>query len=447
MKAQFAYLKYKLDSSFWFIPGLMIVAAILLSFGMVELDRIFIDLSINVSDLVYNATPDGARQLLTTIASSMITVTSLVFSMTLVALTLASQQLGPRLLENFMRDKGNQLVLGFFIATFVYALLVLRTISDIDDAHFVPSVAIAASIVMSIISFAILIFFIHHVAESIQADAVIANVSKNLDDLIETHFTKEESAEDAPAEGAVADDLGKWPEDFDETATPISRDKSGYIQTLDINTLKSIATGNNVRIRLDCRPGHFVISGTPVAHVSGETKISDDLISKIRATFVFGPKRTPAQDIEYEIRVLAEIAVRALSPGINDHYTAITCVDRLAAALVAIQRCRIPGANIRDKSGKVILKTVPPDFEGMLDAAFNDIRQSAAQNTAVTIRLLESMTILAQQCTSPAHKKAIKRHIDMIMRAAKEFIFEPNDKADVEDRLEAARMCLGGETA
>lgn len=435
MKAQIAYLRYKIDSSFWFVPGLMIVAAIALSFGMVEFDRFLEGRSINLSEWLYNATPDGARQLLMTIASSIITVTSLVFSMTLVALTLASQQLGPRLLENFMRNRANQVVLGFFVATFVYALLILRTISEVDQAHFVPETAIATAIVMSIASFAILIFFIHHVAESIQADAVIASVSANLDRLIKMNFVEHDGKESAD-EAAVSD---SWPSDFDKRAVPLCGDTSGYIQTLDLDTLRSLAIEHNVRIHLDCRPGHFVVEGCPLAFIAADGDLSEDVRERILATFVFGPKRTPAQDVEYEIRVLAEIAMRALSPGINDHYTAITCVDRLTAALAPILRLRIPGGDIFDDDGSVILRTIPPGFRGMLDAAFNDIRQSAAKNTAVTIRLLESLSLLAQQCTSADHRKAVGRHVEMVARSAEEFIFEPNDKADVEARLRVAR--------
>ena len=435
MKAQFDYLRYKLDSSFWFVPGLMIVCAIALSFAMVAVDRTLLDRSIDVSDWLYSATPDGARQLLTTIASSIITVTSLVFSMTLVALTLASQQLGPRLLENFMRYRANQLVLGFFVATFVYALLVLRTISDIDDAHFVPSCAIVAAIVMSIASFGILIFFIHHVAQSLQADSVVANVAGNLDKLIESTFAAPESTSGATVGQA-------WPDDFDDNSVPVCASESGYIQTLDIDALKRLAVEHEVMLRLDCRPGHFVVEGCPVAHVYPGSDLPEGLQKRLFNMFVVGPKRTPAQDIEYEIRVIAEIAVRALSPGINDFYTATTCVDRLTAALVSIARRDFPSPDIRDANGKIVLRSVPPDFEGLLDTAFNDIRQSAAGNTAVSVRLLESLAILARASVDAEQRRAIGKHADMIERSVAEFIFDPSDTSDAEERLRTLRRSL-----
>jgi len=442
MKAHLDYLKYRLDSSFWFVPGLMIIGAIVLSFAMVALDRTLVAASVDVSGWLYSATPDGARQLLTTIASSIITVTSLVFSMTLIALTLASQQLGPRLLENFMRNKPNQLVLGFFVATFVYSLLVLRTVSDIDGAGFVPSCATVLAIVMSIFSFAILIFFIHHVAESIQADSVIANVSDNLDRLIAVSFDRK----DAGLERDEPNEETAWPEDFDERAIAVCGTESGYIQTLDIESLKKLAIDESVVLKLDCRPGHFVVEGHPVAYVYSRGEMSDQLPGQVFTRFVIGPKRTTAQDVEYEIRVIAEIAVRALSPGINDYYTAVTCIDRLTAAIVSIMNHDVGVPDIYDEAGKVVLRTVPPDFGGLLDTAFNDIRQCAHGITAVTIRLLESLAVLAQASKDRNHSTAIERHVEMVGRAAAEFIYEPCDKADAEARLKTARDLLQAET-
>jgi uncharacterized membrane protein len=434
MRAQLEYLRYKLDSSFWFLPSLMILGAIALSFAMVALDRALIDASIDVSDWLYSATPDGARQLLTTIASSIITVTSLVFSMTLVALTLASQQLGPRLLENFMRYRTNQLVLGFFVATFVYSLLVLRTISDIDEAHFVPSCAIVAAIGMSIVSFAILIFFIHHVAQSIQADSVVANVAGNLDQLIERNLVARDDGPAAPKTD--------WPEDFENRCLAVCATQSGYVQTLDIAALKKLAAEQNAVFQLDYRPGHFVIAGRPVAYIYPESAGGGGLQKDVASQFVIGPKRTPAQDVEYEIRVLAEIAVRALSPGINDYYTATTCVDRLTAALVSILQYDFPPRDVCDDTGRVVLRSATLDFEGMLDTAFNDIRQSAAGNTAVTIRLLEALATLAGIEADDAQRRAIGKHIAKLERSVGEFIADPSDKADAEMRLKEAHDAL-----
>jgi uncharacterized membrane protein len=438
MRAQLIYLKYKLSSSYWFVPGLMILGAIALAFGIVRLDHALLDASIDVSGWLYSGTPAGARQLLATIASAIITATSLVFSMTLIALTLASQQLGPRLLENFKRDRVNQSVLGFFVATFVYSLLVLLAVSDVDKAKFVPVCATVGAIAMSIVSFGFLIFFIHHVAGSIQADDVVANVSNSLERLIEANLVDAPEGADAPKPTSP----GGWPEDFEDNAVPVRAVESGYIETLDFAALESLSVEQKVVMRVDCRPGHFVVRGFPIAYVYPTANFSDELRRDIDRNIVFGPKRTPAQDVEYEIRVIAEIAVRALSPSLNDYYTAVNCVDRLTAALVSILHRDFPPADRCDAEGKVVLRTVPPDFEGMLGTAFHDIRQSAHGNTAVTTRLLEALSVLALASRHEDQRQAVERQAEMIGRAAAEFIFDSNDRSDVDRRLDAVRRNL-----
>jgi uncharacterized membrane protein len=245
-----------------------------------------------------------------------------------------------------------------------------------------------------------------------------------------------------PGQEARVPDEATWPADFDAKAAPVCAVETGYIQTLDIDALKDLAIAREAVLCLDCRPGHFIVAGCPVAYVCPAEVLDEDLQADILAKFVMGPKRTPAQDVEYEIRVLAEIAVRALSPGINDFYTATTGVDRLTAALVSIMRCDFPPKDICDEEGRIVLRTAPLDFAGMVDTAFNDIRQSAAGNTAVTIRLLEALHVLAGASRDAGQREAIERHLAMIERSVGEFIAEPNDRADAEDRLKAVREIL-----
>jgi uncharacterized membrane protein len=443
MMAQLAYWKYKLDSSFWFIPGLMTLVGIAFSFAMVALDRSLESRSIDVTPWLYGASPDGARQLLTTIASSVITATSLVFSMMLVALTLASQQLGPRLLESFMRDRLNQLVLGSFVATFVYALLVLRAVREGGPEEFVPYCATSMAIALSIMTFGILIFFIHHVGASIQSDAVVARVGLDLETLIDkTLKPGARDKGDQTARDAARDRGYAFPEDFDATAAGVCVAASGYLQTADFDSLKRLAAKRGLRIRLDCRPGHFLVAAVPVAFVHPAGRVDDAVRDEIRRALVTGPKRTPAQDMEYEIRVMAEIAIRALSPGINDYYTAVRCVDGLTASLASILAREFPDPALRDDDGNVVLLTMPCEFEGLVRAAFDDIRQSAQGNTAVTIRLVDAIDTLSSLCGEDGHRHALERQLDMLVRSAEELIFEPNDRADVVRRAAAARKSL-----
>jgi uncharacterized membrane protein len=443
MMAQLAYWKYKIDSSFWFIPGLMTIAGIALSFVMVAIDRDLESRSIDVTPWLYSASPDGARQLLTTIASSVITATSLVFSMMLIALTLASQQLGPRLLESFMRDRINQFVLGSFVATFVYALLVLRAVREGDSGEFVPYCAASMAIALSIVTFGILIFFIHHVAASVQSDAVVARVGRDLESLVDKTLGPDvRNNGDCDARNARRDSRSVFLDDFDASAVGVCLVQSGYLQTADTSSLKRLASERGLRIRLDCRPGHFLVASVPVAFVGPAGRVDDAVQDEIRRALVTGPKRTPAQDMEYEVRVMAEIAIRALSPGINDYYTAVRCVDGLTASLASIMAREFPDPALCDDSGNVVLLTMPSEFGGLVRAAFDDIRQSAQGNTAVTIRLVDAIGTLSSLCRHDGHRRALERQLKMLVRSAEEFVFEPNDRTDVVQRTAAARKSL-----
>jgi uncharacterized membrane protein len=188
MKTKLLKLWDSLRATFWLVPTLMAIMAIGLSFAMVALDEAVGNRVLEKVGWVWAGGPEGARGLLSTVAGSMITVAGVVFSITIVALSLASSQYGPRLLRNFVRDKGNQIVLGSFIATFVYCLLVLRTVRGDDGAHFVPAIAITLGMVLTLASLGVLIYFIHHVSISIQAATIIGLVSHELNEVIERLF-------------------------------------------------------------------------------------------------------------------------------------------------------------------------------------------------------------------------------------------------------------------
>lgn len=431
MKAHFAYLSYKINSSFWFLPSLITIGSVALAFAAVYTDRSWIGVSAYSKDWLFTAEPESVRQMLVTIAGSMITVASLVFSITLVALTLASQQLGPRLLTNFKEDRANQLVLGVFVGTFVYSLLVLGTVSSAGDTWFVPYCAAVVAVVLAIGSFGVLIFFFHHMAESIEADFVIAQVFQRLVDSIDTTYPEEEAGSAGP-EKMPKDAVG---EGADRNKTEIATPETGYIQAIDVDALRDLAETHSLTLELLCRPGHFVVETCPIAEVAADGPIDGDIEASVSEAIVVGPKRTPTQDIEYQIRALVEIAVRALSAGVNDHNTALTCIDQLGAALARILRREMPDRLIRSDSGEILVKQDLPDFQGLMDASFHDIRQNSSGDAAVSIRLVQTLTMLSRFAATPARRAVIRRHAEMIERATAEFIFEPCDRDDVTSQL------------
>jgi uncharacterized membrane protein len=360
----------------------------------------------------------------------MITVASLVFSMTLVALTLASSQLGPRLISRFMRDRVNQVVLGTFIATFLYALLVLQTVTEGAAGPFVPHISITVALALTVISLGWLVYFIHHVADSIQADTVIAEVYADLSRALDHIYPR--LAADEPASWATEPIPAEL---LAQPAAAVPAPKVGYVQAIDTHALVRQAREHDLVSRIDRRPGQFVIARRPLMRAWPRSRVSDQVIEAAAAAVVVGPKRTPTQDVEFSIGALVEIAVRALSPGINDPRTAMTCIDRLAAALAHLTRSGQRSRLIHDQDGALRLIAHPTTFENAIDAAFNQIRQAANGHVGVLIRLIEGLSEVAALATTDQQRAALARHADMLRRACRGSIAEKDDRADAERRL------------
>ena len=346
------FLKYwdRLLGSFWFLPIVMAGAAVALAYATIALDRTTTVGWVRAQSWAYNGSAEGATAMLGTIASSMITIAGVVFSMTLVVLSLASSQLGPRLLRGFMTDKGTQVVLGTFVATFLYSLFVLRSIRRADEGLFVPHLSVACGVLFVVTSLGVFVYFIHHVAVSIQADAVVARVGAELAERIERHFPE------TIGQGAHAP--ADLPEAFARDSCSIGAAEDGYVQLIDSNALLALAVEEDLVLRVERRPGHFVIKGSPLALAWPGKRVHDRIQARINAAFVVGSQRTSVQDVELAVNQLVEIAVRALSPGVNDPFTAVACVDRLGAALSRLAQREMPSPCRRDAENK--LRVVTP---------------------------------------------------------------------------------------
>ncbi|MBD2233776.1 DUF2254 domain-containing protein [Phormidium tenue] len=436
MGTKFGKLLDSLHSSFWFIPTLMVVLAIGLSLITIGIDqKLEADIISNLG-WAYALGPNGSRAILSAIAGSMVTVATTAFSITIVALQLASSQFGPRLLRNFMQDTGNQIVLGTFISTFVYSLMVLRTINGVAENEFVPHIAVTCGIGLAIASIGVLIYFIHHSATSIQVDHVISRVGCELDEVIDRLFpqqvgrgTSEHRAEPLSSE---------IPPNFDHEATAIQATSSNYVQAIDTKQLMQIATETNILLQLQRRPGDFVVKGSPLALAYPAESGSKKLVKQINGAFVLGSQRTDQQDVEFSINQLVEIAVRALSPGINDPFTAIRCIDQLSAALCHLAQKEIPSAYRYDDQDKLRVIAAPVTFADVTDAAFNQIRQYGQTSVAVTMRLLEAIAVIALFTYTKADRAALLRHANMIEHGSQEGIPEELDRQDVKERYLAA---------
>jgi uncharacterized membrane protein len=432
----------RLRSSFWFVPAGMACLAVALAFGGVAIDEAVPDDWVRSMGWTYTGGAEGASLLLSTVAGSMIAIAGTVFSMTLVALSLASSQLGPRLLRNFMRDTANQVVLGTFVATFVYCLLVLRTIRRADEVAFVPHLSVSLAVLLAMVSIGVLIYFIHHVSVSIQADEVVARIGQELEQGIERLFPGYLGVPASEPVRAAAE--AGLPAALARAARTVGAAEDGYLQLIDAKALMDLAGEDDLLLRLERRPGHYLVKGQPMVTVWPADRVTDALVAKLHAAFVFGNQRTSAQDVEFSFDQLVEIAVRALSPGINDPFTAVSCVDRLASALCRLARRDMPSHLRFDTQGRLRLVAGGSSFTGIVDAAFNQIRQCARGNPAVAIRLLDAITLVADHVRSAQDADCLRRHADMIMRGAREAVPEAEDRLAVETRYLAATQALGG---
>ena len=422
--------------SFWFLPAVMAFGAAVLAVITVAVDEEVNTSSIE-GDFVYAGGPEGARTLLGTIAASMIGVAGVSFSITVASLTLASGQFGPRILRNFTRDRGNQVVLGTFIAGFIDCLLVLRTVRGTDGDDFVPYISVTVGLVLALAGLAVLIYFIHHVSTSIQATSIVAAIGREFDHAVERMFPGTIGAEpppDAELEGVA--------EDVDREGAEIPARKDGYVQGIDLQRLLSIAIRDDLVIRMRHRPGHFVSKGTALASVVPKASVSAATIQRLQSAVFVGDHRTPDQDVEFSVDQLVEIAVRALSPGVNDPFTAMACLERLGAGLRRLAVVQIPSPYRHDDSGRLRVIAWPVDFEGVFDAALNQIRQYGAESAAVAIRMLEVIAGVAEVAEEPDRRRALLRHAVMIERGSRQAIKEELDLQAIEERYRAVVATL-----
>jgi uncharacterized membrane protein len=435
---------YHLRASFWFLPALMAGGAVALSSTTMLIDRNWISGEGLPFWLIFNGDPESARTVLSVIAGSMMTVAGVVFSITIVVLSLASSQFGPRLIRNFMNVRANQIVLGTFVATFIYSLLVLHGTEPPAAAVFVPRLSVSVSVALSLVSLALLIFFIHSVSESIQAENIIARVRRDLEKSVERLFPEPFSAEDDPPAGPIHREYA-IPTACDRVACQVKSEHSGYLQALDNEALMRIAQQEDLLIHLGYRPGDFIAKGSLLVTVWPGARVDDRLSRKINALFIVGAERTLEQDAEFAISQLVEIAVRALSPGINDPITAITCIDWLGASLCQLANRRMPASHRFGENHRLRVICKPFGFEGMVDAAFNMIRQNSQGVAAVSIRLLETIAMVAAQTAREEDRAALRRHAAMVAHGCKAALSAEGDLRDLEKRYRTAIESLGGD--
>lgn len=430
-------LRERLTTSFWLVPSAMTLGAVLLSILTLKLDG---DEGVPFAAHFWDGRADGARQLLAALAGSMITLAGIVFSVTIVVLTLAAAQFGPRLLRNFMHDRGNQVVPGTFVATFVYCVVVLGSIRGPQEGAFIPHLSINVGLLLGMISIGVFIYFLHHIAVSIQAERLVASIGRQLIAVIHELFPEEigKSNENPPSAT-----LPQLPPRFADEAVCVGAVRDGYIQAIEGGMLMMLAETEDAVIRLLYRPGDFVTKNSCVMLVWKEKAgVSPRLQKKLAKTIILGEERTPTQDPEYAAHQMIEIALRALSPALNDPFTTIICIDWLGAGLSQMGVRDIPSPGRYGACGKLRVIAPTTSFADLADVAFNQIRQYGHQSVPVTLRMLETMAQVSEKVRRVEDRETLRYHATLVREDALTRVPNERDRERINELYRRAMLIM-----
>ena len=405
-------------SSLWFVPVLFCVLYMAATAGIYAFEVSHLQ-GLDLPPLFFSGTIDDAKSIVVALLSSMITMATLAISITMIVLSLSASQLGPRLIRAFMSDRQTQSYIGLFFGTVVSCFILTVILHDIGaQSEIVPRLSISMVLLLCFFNLFVLLGFVHHVAQSCIADQMIITVSETLMRAInrltdrddESLIAKKEKLTlygDKPPAG--------WPKDFERRKQEIAFRRAGYIQFIDYKGLAAAAQKHGLYIQLKIRAGKFVVeSENGVFVYVTQDKLNDDMIRQILNCFGIGGTRTPTQDIEYSIRHLVEIGLRALSPGINDNFTAIAVLDRLSAALVILFRKRLPQEWFYDEEDTVRVYAQQSDEHRIVMQAFNQIRFAATDKPDILYHMLRKMDTLVDLAETAEQKNSLNDQLDEI---------------------------------
>jgi uncharacterized membrane protein len=434
-----------LSSSLWFIPGAIVGVSVVLAVVLIEVSERVDSEALAELPRLFGAGAAGSRGMLSTIAGSVITVAGVTFSITIAALALASAQYTPRVLRTFMGDRANQVVLGTFVGVYSYCLVVLRTIRGGDEGTFVPSIAVLGGFVLALVSVGVLIFFIHHIAGALQASTILDRVRRTTEIALGDLFPDDDSEsldEDESVPTATGNGAA-W------RALPAPR--TGYVQSVDVGGLIAFAREHDVIVRMDRAVGDFVTADAPLLSLAPaeeegadrepSTRHDVDTADTLRSLFTINAHRTVEQDPAFGILQIADIALKALSPGINDTTTAVTCVDHLGALLACAAKRRI-GPRVREEPDGVTVITAGPSFSGLVALAFDDIRRNASGNVTVLGRLFDAIESAATFTRNPGRHRALAEQVELLAEATQRTVGAPSDRELLAERARLARVRL-----
>ncbi len=432
-----------LRESLWFVPLLMVLASLGLAYGLVQFDQSTSANGTRRLPLLFGIDAGGAGGMLNAIAGSMLTVAALTFSLLLAAIAQVSNQYSPRALRNFMRDLVNQFVMGYFVSVFTYCLVVQGTIRAARAVHFVPTTAVLVGLLLALGGVGALIFFIHHVAEALQTGTLVhrimAETEREIDRLFPLHFGQELHPEARAAAEAWAATSAGW--------FPVLATEAGYLQYIDAPGLLAWATRHRTVLRLEVHIGDFVGTGQPLFSVrAGMERAATpqaDWPADLLGHVSIGRHRNPGQDVAFGLQQLVDIALKALSPAVNDTTTAIMAIDYLGELTGRLARREFPGALRSDGQHLRVLVRVY-SFAEYVRLAFDLVRENARGNPAVLRRLLRALALAARQVRDPTRRPALHEQAALLLACAQASLRTDYERQEVQALYDELRPAWEG---
>lgn len=425
--------------SLWFIPAAMVCGSVALALALIEAQALVGAGLARDWPRLFGAGAEGARGMLSAIATSMITVAGVVFSITIVALSLAASQYSPRVLRNFMSDRPTQVVLGAFVSVFSYCLIVLRTIRGSGDGDFVPSLAVLGGVLLALVAVALLIYFIHHVASSIQVSAIVERIGQDTEAAIERLFPADVGQPPANAGPAAGEGATRAPRP--QRGCAVRAPHSGYLVSIDAERLVHAAQSGDRLIEVLHPVGHYCLRGEALCEVHApdpQATDADGAFDALRGAFALQSDRTVHQDLAHGLQQLVDVALKALSPSVHDPRTAIACIHQLGH-LMALLAARPMPASRRMVDGRLRLVVPTPAFNHLLGLAFDSLSCHAATHVEVYAAVVDMQARIGGFTRDSGRRAALRQQLERVALVVDTADLQARDR----DALRVAIVCAG----
>jgi uncharacterized membrane protein len=438
----------RMKVSFWFAPVILAIAAVLLAWLMYGVDSLVADAALEDSRFVLAGTPGELRSALLNMAGTVLATAGVVFTLLTLPLSTVASQYGSRLLRVFLGDRTTQFVLGAFVGTFVYCIAAALSIPTASVEQEAPQLTATLGVYLMVATFGTLILLVQHVSTMLQAPNIAAAAGVELLDVVRANAEEVASGDDGSGGSGTRPAPGSRdiPAPLTEAeGYPVRARKAGYIQYVNSQTVLTLAQKKDLVVHLQCKPGCYVQSGAVVALVWPAERVDEQLEALFQRAFRLGNGRTPSQDVEYAVNQLTEMAVRAMSPAINDPFTAMTCLDRIGDGLATFIRQGANNSHHWDQDGRLRLIVEPVAIDDLLSAAFDMLRHASCNNASVLQHMLEVIDVLGQEVKAPEMRKQLLRHVSLIQAESQVGNLIEADLQSIRRSSEALQTRLMGE--